>query len=53
MRLPSLHVLTPALQIAAALWDHVWSSWCADTQAILAALPAALERPMQVRCQPM
>ena len=29
-------------QVTSRLYDHVWEQWCADTRALLEALPGAL-----------
>jgi hypothetical protein len=36
-------------QITELLFDHIWGQWCSDSQAIMAALPQALQQPMQAQ----
>ncbi|KAG1675441.1 hypothetical protein FOA52_001739 [Chlamydomonas sp. UWO 241] len=34
-------------EISNLLFEHIWSRWCADSQALLAGVPAGLETPQQ------
>lgn len=36
-------------QITELLFDHIWGQWCSDSQAIMSALPQALQQPMQAQ----
>jgi hypothetical protein len=39
----------PVPQITELLFDHIWGQWCSDSQAIMSALPQALQQPMQAQ----